>query len=98
MNVPVSMTITTSISDFRQNISDYLEKARSGTTIEVRDKKKGRLIAELKGKKEFDPVAFGKALDKAAGVFTAKNHPEWRTKQDVIRWVEQSRKAADRTF
>lgn len=92
------MTITVSISDFRTNISDYLEKARSGNTIEVRDLKKDRLVAELRGKKEFDPVAFRKALDKASGVFTAKNHPEWRTKRDVIRWVEQSRKAADRTF
>lgn len=92
------MTITVSISDFRTNISDYLEKARSGNTIEVRDLKKDRLVAELRGKKEFDPAAFRKALDKAAGVFTAKNHPEWRTKRDVIRWVEQSRKAADRTF
>ncbi len=92
------MTITVSISDFRQNISDYLAKARAGDTIVLKDEKKNEEVAELIGKKKWDAVAFRKALHEAAGVFTAKNHPEWRTKRDVIRWVEKSRKAADRTF
>jgi len=92
------MTITVSISQFRKNISDYLEQARAGHRIILKDEKKGDEIAEVVGKKKWDPEAFGRSLKVAAGVFTAKNHPEWRTKKDVIRWVEQSRKAADRTF
>lgn len=92
------MTITVSITQFRQNISDYLIKAREGHTIVLKDEKKDKKVAELVGKKRFDPVAFGKALKAASGVFTAKNHPEWRTKRDVIRWVERERKKADRTF
>ena len=92
------MTITVSISDFRQNIADYLAKIKAGDTIVLKDNKKGEEIAEVTGKKKWDPVAFSKALHKAAGSISAKNHPEWRTKEDVIRWVEKSRKAAERSF
>lgn len=92
------MTITVSISDFRQNISDYLVQVQSGHTVILRDEKKGKEVAEITGRKKFDPEAFGRALNAAAGVFTAKNHPEWRTKQDVIRWVRKGRQEAERKF
>lgn len=92
------MTITVSISQFRQNISDYLEKAKAGNTIVLKDEKKGEEIAQVVGKKKFDPESFGRALKAAAGTFTAKNHPEWRTKKQVISWVEKSRAEADRSF
>ena len=92
------MTITVSISEFRQNISQYLAKARAGDTIILKDNKKNEEVAEIVGSKKWDPIAFRKALHEAAGVFTAKNHPEWRTKRDVIRWVEKSRKDAERKF
>lgn len=86
------MAITVSISEFRQNISDYLAKVKAGDTVVLKDNKKGEEIAEVVGKKKWDPVAFRKALREAAGVLTAKNHPEWRTKRQVIRWVEESRR------
>lgn len=92
------MTITVSISEFRQNISDYLDKIRAGDTIVLKDEKKNEEIAEVVGKKKWDPIAFEKAMRKVAGSISAKNHPEWRTKRDVNRWVEQSRKAAERSF
>lgn len=92
------MTITVSISQFRDNISEYLEKASRGAQVIIRDKKRNREIAQITGTKKFDSVAFGKALKKAAGTFTAENHPEWTTKEDVIKWVEEGRAAADRTF
>ncbi len=92
------MTITVSISEFRQNLSEYLRQAQNGNIIVLKDEKKGEEIVRVTPRKKFNAEAFGKALREAAGVFTAKNHPEWRTKRDVIRWVEESRKAADRTF
>lgn len=92
------MTITVSISQFRQNISDYLLLARAGNTVVLKDEKKGEEIAQLVGKKKFDPDAFGRSLKSASGVFTSEVHPEWRTKKNVIRWVEKGRKAADRIF
>lgn len=49
-------------------------------------------------RKKFDLESFKKTLRRNAGVFTAKNHPEWRTKRDVVKWVEKGRKEADRTF
>ncbi|OGG13487.1 hypothetical protein A2773_03185 [Candidatus Gottesmanbacteria bacterium RIFCSPHIGHO2_01_FULL_39_10] len=92
------MTITVSISDFRQNISDYLEQVKTGDIIILKDEKRGKEIAQITGKKEFDSKRFWATLKKHAGMFTAENHPEWRTKRDIIRWLEKSRAAADRTF
>ncbi len=92
------MTLTVSISEFRNNMSDYLDKVSAGTRLLLKDEKKDKLVAEVVSRKEFDPVAFQHSLHKAAGVFTAQNHPEWRTKKDVIRWLEKERKAADRHF
>ncbi|OGD97196.1 hypothetical protein A3A49_02325 [Candidatus Curtissbacteria bacterium RIFCSPLOWO2_01_FULL_38_11b] len=92
------MNVVVSISQFRQNIASYIEKAKKGDTVILKDKKRGQQVIQIVGKKKFDPDAFGKALEAAAGVFSAKNHPEWRTKNDVIKWVEQTRKASDRKF
>lgn len=92
------MTLTVSISELRNNLASYLEKVADGASLLVRDEKKNRLVAEVIGRKEFDPVAFQKALDKAAGVFTAENHPEWRTKKDVIKWLRETRRNFDRKF
>lgn len=92
------MNVVVSISKFRQNIASYIEKAKKGDTIILKDEKKGQQVVQLVGKKKFDPDSFGKALKAASGVFSAKNHPEWRTKSDVVKWVEQGRKAADRSF
>lgn len=92
------MNIVVSISQFRQNIASYIEKAKEGNTIMLKDEKKGQQLVQLVAKKKFDPDAFGKALRAAAGVFSAENHPEWKTKNDVIKWVEQTRKASERKF
>lgn len=92
------MTLTVSISEFRNNLAQYLERVANGASLLIRDEKKGRLIAEVVGKKEFDPEAFEQALDKAAGVFTAQNHPEWATKKDVIKWLRETRRNFDRKF
>ena len=90
------MTIIVPISQFRQHIATYIEKAKAGHTVILKDGKKDQQLVQLVAKKKFDPDAFGKALKAAAGVFSAKNHPEWKTKRDVIKWVEQSRKASER--
>lgn len=92
------MTMTISISQFRRNMADYIIKAQEGHTVILKDGKKDQQVVQLVGKKNFDPNSFGKALSEAAGVFTAENHPEWRTKQDVIKWVRKQRLAFDRHF
>lgn len=92
------MTLTVSISQFRQNIADYIAKAAAGHKVIVKDEKKDQEIVELVGKKQFDPQAFEKSLSAAAGIFTEDNHPEWKTKKDVVNWVRKSRKSADRKF
>jgi antitoxin (DNA-binding transcriptional repressor) of toxin-antitoxin stability system len=92
------MNVVVSISQFRQNIASYIEKAKKGDTVILKDEKKDQQVVQLVGKKKFDPDAFGKALKAASGVFSAKNHPEWRTKNDVINWVSQTRKASERNF
>lgn len=92
------MTLTVSVSQFRKHIADYIAKAKDGHTVILKDEKKDQQIAQLVGKKKFNPDTFGKALRSATGVFTAKTHPEWKSKGDVIKWVEQGRKTADRSF
>ena len=92
------MIINVSISQFRQNIADYIDKARKGYTVVLEDEKKDLQIAQLVGKKKFNPETFGLALKAAAGVFTVENHPEWTTKDEVVKWVKEGRKASDRTF
>lgn len=92
------MTLTVSVSEFRQHIADYIAKAKDGYTVILKDEKKDQQIAQLVGKKVFNPYTFGRALKQATGVFTAENHPEWQTKTDVIKWLEQTRLAADRNF
>ena len=92
------MTITVSISEFRQNIADYLARAREGHTIVLKDEKKGEEIAQLVGKKKFDPKTFGRALSALAGTISAKDHPEWATTGKINQWLRQTRKAAERHF
>ena len=92
------MTITVSISEFRNNISDYLAQVKAGDVLILKDEKKDEEVAEISGKKKFNPISYERALRKAAGIFTVKRHPEWRTKRQVIAWVEKSRREAERTF
>lgn len=92
------MTITVSISEFRNNISDYLAYVRAGDKIVLRDKKKNEDVAELVGKKKFDYKEYKAMLKRVAGTFTAKKHPEWRTRKDVEKWLRETRMNAERHF
>lgn len=92
------MTLTVSVGEFRRRLSDYLAKAAQGDTIVIKDKKKDDIIAELKGRRQFDPVAYGQALRRAAGTFTAKNHPEWATEKKVENWLRKTRLQGERHF
>lgn len=92
------MTLTVSISQFRQNISEYLTKAKEGHIIILKDDKRDQEVVQVVGKKTFNPETFAKALEASAGIFSAENHPEWKTKKDVINWVHKSRKSSERNF
>lgn len=92
------MTLTVSISEFRNKMSEYLNKVSNGNQVLIRDDKKSISIAQINPVHSFDPKSYEKALRKAAGVFTAKNHPEWATKTKVIKWLTKSRLADDRSF
>lgn len=92
------MTLTVSVSEFRTNLAQYLEQVANGANLFIRDEKKNRLLAEIAGKREFNPDNFGKALKAASGIFTSQNHPEWQTKKDVVSWLKNTRKTSDRSF
>lgn len=92
------MTITVSVGDFRNNLSRYLDDIARGATVVVKDQKKKLEVAQVKNQHRFDPVAYEAALRAAAGVFTAKNHPEWATRAKVVQWVQTMRKANERHF
>lgn len=92
------MTVTVSVSDLRNNISNYLEKVMKGTRVLVRDEKRNVTIAEIIHTTSFDRVVYEKTLQKAAGIFTEENHPEWKTKEDVADWVSKNRLADVRPY
>jgi len=92
------MTLVVSISEFRQHIAEYIAKVQAGHKVILRDEKKDMEVVELSRRNSFDPLTYGKALEQAAGVFTAKNHPEWKTKKDVINWLQKERKKSERVF
>lgn len=92
------MTLTVSVSELRNNISDYLDKVVKGNRVLIRDEKKNKTIAQITQTSVFDKDAYGKALSKASGIFTAQNHPEWATKKKVIDWVTKTRLQSERKF
>ena len=92
------MTITVSISEFRNNISDYIARAQAGHIIVLKDEKKNVEVAQVFGKKKFDPIAYEKALRQIAGTFSAKRHPEWATRAKVEKWLRKTRMNAERRF
>jgi len=94
----IFMTVIVSISLFRQNIANYLEQVSKGITIILQDEKKDKKVAQLIKIRNFNPESFEKALEGASGVFTDKNHPEWKTKEKVINWLEKERESSDRKF
>lgn len=92
------MTIIVSVSQFRQNLSDYLAKAQAGHTVVVKDEKKGDEMVEIVGKKKWDPEAYKGMLRRVAGTISAKNHPEWATPKKINQWLRKERLAAERRF
>ncbi len=92
------MVVTVSVSELRNNISNYLEKVMKGTRVLVRDEKRDITIAEIIQTSSFDKTTYEKALQKAAGIFSQENHPEWKTKKDVVDWVSKNRLSDQRSF
>lgn len=92
------MTLTVSISEFRNNISLYLAKVNEGNQLFIKDGKKRTTLAQVSKVRIFDKDAYQQALTKAAGVFTAENHPEWATKKKVIAWLRKTRLNNERSF
>ena len=92
------MTITVSISQYRQHIADYLLRNREGHTITIKDEKRGEVIADVIPRKRFDPMAYNAMLERVAGTFTAKNHPEWANPATISRWLRKTRKQSERHF
>ena len=90
--------MTVSISDFRDDISGYLERVKRGDLIVIKDEKKGVPLAEVTAIKKFDANSYLRAMKKAAGTFTAKNHPEWATRSKVEKWLRSSRMNDERNF
>lgn len=92
------MTLTVSVSELRNNISQYLERAMKGTRVLIRDEKKDITVAQITSTPFFDKDLYEKALRKAAGIITSENHPEWSSQSKVSRWITKNRLTDERTF
>lgn len=90
--------VMVSISDLRNNISQYIQKASKGVKVMIRDEKKNLMVAQITKIKSFDREMFQRVLLKASGIITKENHPEWATKLKVVDWLSKSRLSDDRTF
>lgn len=92
------MTLTVSVSEFRNNISSYLAKVNDGNQLLIKDNKKKAMLAQVSKVYSFDKDSFEQSLRNAAGIFTAEHHPEWSTKLKVMKWVRRNRLRNQRTF
>src|SRR3989344_1584818 len=92
------MTQTVSISDFRQNISDYILQVQRGHKIILTDKKRGRVLAEVVKRDKTELEEYREMLKQVAGTFTVENHPEWATLKDVEKWLRKTRFNSNRKF
>lgn len=92
------MTLTVSVSELRNNISLYLERVVKGTRVLIRDEKREVTIAQITQTHSFDKNIYEKVLRRAEGLFTQTNHPEWKTKSNVINWVRKNRLSDERSF
>lgn len=92
------MTLIVSISEFRNNISSYLAKVNEGNQLLIKDGKKKVSVAQINKVQSFDKDSYQEALTRAAGIFTAENHPEWATKKKISTWLIKTRLANQRSF
>lgn len=93
------MNIVVSISDFRNNLSDYIDLIKDGEkSVEVKDEKKDRVVGVFVAKKEeeFDWDEYMKFVKSLAGSgFLASKKDERVRKEfrdDVNKRFEEARK------
>lgn len=92
------MTITVSVSELRNNISEYLDRAMGGDKVLIRDEKRNLAVAQMSQAPTFDSDRYGKILQKVAGTLTAANHPEWKTIKSTNDWLTRTRLSDERVF
>lgn len=92
------MTITVSISQFRQHMSEYLNRVKAGYTVVLRDEKQEEEIADVNPRKKWDPKAYRAMLERVAGSISVKDHPEWATPAKISRWLRKTRLQNERHF
>jgi|SRR3989344_5374291 len=93
------MTVTVSFTDFRDNLSDYARQAKQGTTVIVKDNKRGEELIRVTGGQNWNPKAYKAMLKRMlANPISAKDHPEWATPKSVEDWLRKSRLADERKF
>lgn len=92
------MTITASVTQLRDNMAWYMDSVSKGTSVLVKDEKRGVELARITSTKRHNKVAYENTLRKVAGVFSDERHREWKTKEDVIDWVNKSRRDSERSF
>lgn len=90
------MTLHVSISDFRDNIADYLDRITQGVTVVIKDEKRNRELAQVVGRKKFDPLSYKAMLKRVAGSITKEKHPEWTSTATLETWLRKSRISEER--
>lgn len=79
-----TMATTVSVSEFRRNLSDWLERAREGEKVIVRDEREREDVAEVRPaeKKNWDEIM--KAVEETRGMWADIPEREWRASRRRI--------------
>ncbi len=75
------MNLNVSVSDFRDNLTDYLELLRGGKKVVIKDARKDRPLVELTASRpvDFDWDYYIREVNKLAGSnFLAGDEKEWK--------------------
>lgn len=81
------MTTVVSFTDFRENLSKYLDFIASGNKVEINDTKKDKKLVTLVAEKEdkFDWEAYMKFIKNFKPVFTDKDLADYEERRKMSR-------------
>lgn len=75
------MATTVSVSEFRRNLSDWLERAREGERIVVRDEREREDVAELRPAEEKNWDEIMKAVEELRGSWSEEDYRAWKKRK-----------------
>ena len=87
-------TTMINVTDLRNNLADYLDLVRFKKQA-LNISRRGKVIAQITHKTQ-SKENYSKAVKMAANTFSIKNHSEWKSINNIVKWVNKGRKKSER--